>query len=228
MSNNIIQQDAQEKSVSRRKFLTYAGIVAGGGLIGASCKKESKPAPQPTNDAFDLGSGDMGLLNFMYAMEQLETAFFTKLVEAPYAGITEPDRALFTDIRYHELAHRELLNTILGDRAIPVLKVNIENINFQNKDSALAVALEIKNTVVASYNYIGFLFASSDYLAIAAKIISVEARHAAFLRDVNSFGSFASNTNPDGLDAIMTPWEAVNIANKYLQPKISAGNLPTQ
>lgn len=33
--------------------------------------------------AADLGEGDIGVLNYAYALEQLETAFYTMVVDSP-------------------------------------------------------------------------------------------------------------------------------------------------
>ena len=35
--------------------------------------------------AADLGSGDIGILNYAYALEQLEAAFYTMVIDSPYA-----------------------------------------------------------------------------------------------------------------------------------------------
>ncbi|HWV65036.1 ferritin-like domain-containing protein [Chitinophaga sp.] len=34
-----------------------------------------------------LGSGDVAVLNYAYALEQLEAAFYTQVVLTPYTGI---------------------------------------------------------------------------------------------------------------------------------------------
>ncbi len=41
--------------------------------------------------ASDLGSGDTGVLNYAYALEQLEAAFYTQAVKTPYKGITKAE-----------------------------------------------------------------------------------------------------------------------------------------
>ncbi len=60
------------------------------------------------------------------------------------------------------------------------------------------------------------------------KIVSVEARHAAYIRDIISNGTFADNTVVDamGLDVARTPNEVLSIAGTYIKQKLTASNLP--
>jgi hypothetical protein len=64
---------------------------------------------------------------------------------------------------------------------------------------------------------------------LAGKIVSVEARHAAYIRDLISNGSFADSTVVDamGLDKSRMPMEVLAIAAPFIKTKINASNLPT-
>jgi hypothetical protein len=64
---------------------------------------------------------------------------------------------------------------------------------------------------------------------LAGKIVSVEARHAAYIRDLISNGSFADNTVIDamGLDKSRTPTEVLAIAGAYVKTKVNSSNLPS-
>jgi hypothetical protein len=68
-----------------------------------------------------------------------------------------------------------------------------------------------------------------NYLLLAGKIVSVEARHAALIRDLISNGSFADSSviNAQGLELSRTPSEVLAIASTYVTTKINASNLPT-
>ncbi|MBE7171711.1 MAG: ferritin-like domain-containing protein [Williamsia sp.] len=212
-------------ALSRRKFLSYASVLSGL-LVGASaCDKDDNPSTSTVN----LGSGDLGILNYAYALEQLEAAFYTKVISSQYSGITSAETALLTDIRDHEIAHREFFKTALSSNAIPALEVDFSSINFGSKDSVLATAKAFEDLGVSAYNGAGKLITSPDYLVLAGKIVSVEARHAAYIRDLISNGSFADGTVVDanGLDKSRTPAEVLAIASTYLKTKINANNLPT-
>jgi hypothetical protein len=214
--------------LQRRSFLQYAGAgVAGVALIAAGCKKD-KSTPG-LDMGVDLGSGDPGILNYAYALEQLEGAFYDAVVKSPYANIAASELALLTDIRDHELAHREFFKKALGTGAIQALEVNFSSINFAERASVLGTAKAFEDLGVAAYNGAGKLLKTAKYLEVAGKIVSVEARHAALIRDLISNGSFADLTAVDanGLDGAMTPVQVLTIAKTYLKTSINASNLPS-
>ena len=93
----------------------------------------------------------------------------------------------------------------------------------------LGTAKAFEDLGVSAYNGAGELLQSADYLLIAGKIVSVEARHAAAIRDLLNYGSFADSTavNAMGLDLYRTPAEVLAIADTYVKTKIIANNLPT-
>src|SRR5690349_9618228 len=89
-----------QKGMQRRRFLTlFAGTAAVTAVV-AGCKKDDNTG------GINLGSGDIGILNYAYALEQLEAAFYTKVVMSLYSGVTATEQAMLTDIRDHEIAHR--------------------------------------------------------------------------------------------------------------------------
>lgn len=216
--------------VSRRRFLGYVGassaILATSAL--ASCNKDD----DMTGDgSVNLGSGDVGVLNYAYALEQLEAAFYTQVVaNGAFATLfTANEQGYLKDIRDHEVAHREFFKAALGSSAIPGLEVNFTSINFADKTSVLNTAKAFEDLGVSAYNGAGRLFVSGDYLTLAGKIVSVEARHAALIRDIISNGSFADGTVIDaqGRDVAKTPPEVLTIASAYIKTPINGSNLPT-
>ncbi len=226
--NQILLNETSKKpiDVSRRNFLGYIGGASALILTAAACKKDDAPA---SNSGVNLGSGDVGVLNYAYALEQIEAAFYTKVFQSVYSGITASENALLGDIRDHEIAHREFFKNALGASAIPTLELDFSTINFGSRDSVLGAAKAFEDLGVTAYNGAGKLLVSADYLTLAGKIVSVEARHAAYIRDLISNGSFADNTALDanGLDMARTPAEVLAIAGTYVKTKLNASNLPT-
>jgi hypothetical protein len=212
------------KGMARRRFLTQtAGFLTVATVIGA-CDKDDDD-----NSGINLGSGDIGILNYAYALEQLEAAFYTQVIASQFSGITDTEKTLLTDIRDHEIAHREFFKNALGASAIPALEVNFASINFASRDSVLGTAKAFEDLGVSAYNGAGKLITSPDYLLLAGKIVSVEARHAALIRDLISNGTFADSTAIDamGLDMAKAPKEVLATAASYLKSKVNANNLPT-
>lgn len=211
-------------NMARRSFLRYAGAGAAtvGLLATAACHKDHKV----TTTGVDIGSGDFGILNYAYALEQLEAAFYTQVVATPYGGISVYELSLMTSIRDHEILHREFFKAALGANAIKGLTPDFSSINFADRASVLAQAKAFEDTGVMAYDGAGYLIQNPDYLTIAGKIVSVEARHAALIRNLITPGSFAGNDviDANGLNNSATIAQVLTIANKYLKTKVSASN----
>ncbi len=215
-------------SVSRRKFLGYVG--AGSALLATASIASSCKDDNPSNGGVNLGSGDVGILNYAYALEQLEAAFYTKVIMSLYTGITATEQAFLTDIRDHEVAHRNFFKaaiTAAGATPLQDLEVDFSSIDFGSRTSVLGAAKAFEDLGVTAYNGAGKLITNPAYLLIAGKIVSVEARHAALIADLISNGTFADTTDANGLDMARTPAEVLAIADTYVVTKIDASNLPT-
>lgn len=216
------------KPFSRRKFFGIMGAGTALMVSAASCKKEDATSVG-NNTGIDLGSGDTGILNYAYALEQLEAAFYTQVVSTPYSGMSSMEQSYLTDIRDHEIAHREFFKAALASKAIVDLEVDFSKIDFTSRDSVLGTAKAFEDLGVSAYNGAGKLITNPDYLVLAGKIVSVEARHAAWIRDMVAAGSFADMTVVDsnGLDVASKPDDVLTTASAYLKTRINASNLPT-
>ncbi|OCX50876.1 Tat (twin-arginine translocation) pathway signal sequence containing protein [Mucilaginibacter sp. PPCGB 2223] len=223
----VVQESSAPSKMQRRSFLKYAGAgaAAAGMLVASACKKH-----HDDNNTVDVGSGDIGVLNYAYALEQLEAAFYTQVVATPYSGMSPAELTAFTEIRDHEVLHREFLKAALGVNAIPALGVNFGSINFADRASVLAAAKAFEDTGVSAYNGAGYIISNSTYLGLAGKIVSVEARHAAFIRDLINYNSFADSSvivdSSTGLDTSRKPSQVLPIVAVYLTTNLTANQLP--
>jgi rubrerythrin len=220
-------------NMARRSFLRYAGAGAAavGVLAASSCQKfddyKGVNANTNTGSTIDIGAkGDLAILNYAYALEQLEAAFYINVAAHPYNNITAEENALLTDIRDHEVAHRQFFKAALGANAIVSLTPNFSAIDFSSRTQVLAAAKAFEDTGVTAYNGAGYLIQNTDYLLLAGKIVSVEARHAAYIRNLIQANTFADNTVLDvnGMDKQQTIPQVLAIANTYLTTKVSASN----
>ncbi|WP_316812431.1 ferritin-like domain-containing protein [Pedobacter heparinus] len=221
-------------SLQRRSFLKYAGAGAAGiALIAAGCKKDRGGNPM-TGTTLDF-KDDFGVLNYAYALEQLEAAFYIQVASNPPSTFSAAEKLYFQDIQFHEIAHREFFKKALGPAAIGSLEVDFSSINFTDRTSVLGAAKAFEDLGVAAYNGAGVRIKTDAYLVIAGQIVSVEARHAAYVRDLISNGSFADLNdlaasglgadNAKGLDGALTPDKVLGIAGKYIKTKINVINL---
>ncbi len=216
-------------SVSRRRFIGYAGALAGVGLLAGNiaCKKEEDPLA----GSIDLGVGDIGVLNLGFAIAQVQAAFYTQVLISPYTPLKSADieYKILQDIRDHEIAHRELYRKTLSSGAIKDMTPNFSGILFNKRTSILDTAKFFEDLSVSAYNGITKLLSNDPFVELFAKISSVEARHAAAIRDLIQMGTFTESTfvDSDGLDFIRDPKGVLFLLNAYLAEPLNANNLPT-
>ena len=217
--------------VNRRLFLRSAGLGTALGtiVIAAGCKDDDDPMIPGTGETVDLGSGDIGVLNYAYALEQLEAAFYTQVIQTPYTGMTDAEKTILTDIRDHEIVHRDFFKTALGDKAIKGLTPNFAAIDFTKKEAVLGAAKLFEDTGVAAYNGAGRLLKDEGYLLLAGKIVSVEARHAAVIRDLINPKSadFAGDDiiDANGMDKAVAPADILAAVKGYVKDTITGASV---
>ena len=108
---------------------------------------------------------------------------------------------------------------------------NYGTLNFSSRTAVLATAKALEDTGVAAYNGAGKLLTNPDYLLLAGKIVSVEARHASAIRSVINPNSkdFAGDDVIDitsGLDQAKNPSVILPIAGGFITTEFSANFLP--
>lgn len=232
---NLIEK-ATGKGLSRKKFLKYAGTstatLIAFGLV--SCGDDNPVNSGDDNEMVNLGSGDLGILNYAYALEQLEAAFYIAVLDSAYTGMSSEEGQLLEDLRNHEVAHRDWFNAAITSVApndiIPGLTPNFSAVDFSDRSSVLATAQALEDTGVSAYNGAGQLIEDTGYLVQAGKIVSVEARHASAIRSIiaGSNTSFAGDDIIDGngLEMTRTPNEVLSIAQGFITEQIDGSNLP--
>lgn len=201
------------KGSTRRSFLKLLGvggtIVLAPGLFEACDSYNPVTAPGPGGSAsLDL-SNDIGILNYAYALEQLEAAFYTAVVaSSTFSQLNAEQQEVMTDLRNHEVIHREFLKAALGSKAIGSLSFNSTTVASTLTSSAVILknAQAFEDLGVSAYNGAGKYLKDSGYLTLAGKIVSVEARHAAAIRDIRDIlgirGATAVGTSFAGDDVV--------------------------
>ena len=242
-------QEVKPSFTNRRSFLKISGLtLVGTSLLLAGCNDDdddndnnpSNQLPGIKNGLFDLGGGDFGVLTYAYALEQLEADFYTKVVNSTgfTTNFTAEDQQVLTDLYNHEVIHREFFKTALtgalpnpSTQLLPNLAFDYGALNFSNRTQVLATAKALEDTGVAAYNGAGKLITNPDYLLLAGKIVSVEARHASAIRSLINPNSkdFAGDDVVNvttGLDVAKNPSEIIVVAGGFISTEFSALYLP--
>ena len=225
--------------IKRRSFFMYAGATAGAtALVLAGCKKDDETTP--TNNGISLGAGDVGVLNYAYALEQLEAAFYAQVkASTPVggAGLSQFEKDYFNEVAAHEAIHRDFFKAAISGAAPGKLLQNLtpdfSTIDFTlrytpmgaPKIGVLNAAMAFEDLGVSAYNGAGKLLKTPAYLVIAGQIVSVEARHAAFVRDLIQNGTFSDTADANGLDEARTPAQVLAIAQAYVKEKLDGSTV---
>ena len=173
----------------------------------------------------DFAKGDIAVLQFAYALEQLEADFYTKVVASfGSSNLSAAEKAVLQDIKYHEVLHRELFKAALGAGNGFTATPTYPGVNFNDRLSVLNTAKTFEDLGVAAYNGAAQYLSSTDYLTLAGKIVSVEARHASAIRDLLNpkSGDFAPNT----FDNAFKPATVAAAAQGFIVDKLTFANPP--
>lgn len=214
----------------RRVFLQICGTTAAGVVI-AGCGGDDdddsagRTVTSPENADVTLDFSQIaGVLNYAYALEQLEAAFYTQARES-VAKPTETEYGRVIDaLKGHEIAHREFFKEVLGEDAVGALEVNFSEIDFGDEKNVLEVASTFENLGVGAYNGAARYLARMGQdaavpLMAAGDIVSVEARHASVINDLAG-KSFA----PDSFDDALEPAAVLDAAAPYLKTTVAVTN----
>jgi hypothetical protein len=206
------------QATTRRRFI---GMLAMGGsvlllpTVFTACSDADSitdPLLDPDRYRLDL-SNDAGILNYAYALEQLEAAFYTvALSSVGYSALSAAEKEVLQDLQKHEVIHREFLKQVLGSAALPGIGFSATTLGTMtaSRDVLLGNAQLLEDTGVSAYNGAGKYLTSAANLLAVAKIASVEARHAAAIRDIRDGTNgrkFAGDdvVNAQGLDVKAEP-----------------------
>jgi hypothetical protein len=204
-----------------KNFAKTSGRIALASIpfaLGSMFQKAYSSPTTPTDLIIDT-------LNFALTLEYLESNFYIKAVAS---GIVPSGDALnaFTLIRDHENAHVNFLKTAITAAGATPVSFTASSFDFTAKGTfpgvftdygtLLAVAQTFEDTGVRAYKgQAPNLISNNDYLTAALQIHSVEARHAAHIRQMRNAAGLLV---PSGVD--VKPWITLNqsgIASQAVQ-----------
>jgi len=171
-----------------------------------------------------LPTAVVDVLNFALSLEYLEYHYYNHALLGTDVTFTYPgaSRAAITVIRDHEKAHVDLLKGALGSSARAEITYAMTDFTvggafpvYGNYATFLAVAQAFEDTGVRAYKgQAGALIVAPGVLQTALQIHSVEARHAAHIRQMR-------NTTEGGGVAVK-PWVSLGAAGQANDSGVAA------
>ena len=195
--------------LSRRRFFALTGGTTASAALLAACgeDEEEESAATPTTTTTDeemtsqFGEGDLGIVNYALTLEFLEAGFYDAVAKS---GLFKgDDLALIKQIGQHEHEHVDALTATAKDLGGPPAEEPKANFPLEDAQSVLELAATVENLGAAAYLGQAANIENPDILAAALSIHSVEARHAAWVRDIRGNGN-APSPAPRAFDGART------------------------
>ncbi len=172
-------RETAESVSDRASFLKWSGAFVGGGaLIGG--------LPLALAGAAGTPKSDVKILNYALTLEYLEAAFYN---EALSKGALDGSLKVFaTTVAAHENAHVAALQKALGSAAVKKPKFDFKGTT-GDKAKFAKTSQVLEDTGVSAYEGQATAIKTPAVLMAAGSILPVEARHAAWIRDIIGAGS---------------------------------------
>jgi Ferritin-like domain len=172
--------EALDEGDSRRAFLKKAGlggaaVMGSGALLAALTPAGAAAASGKGRPPAKFGKGDIGILNYALTLEYLEAAFYNEATKNKVAKGAQ-ESAFLKRTTADENAHVAFLKKALGSKAVGAPKVDFGDATSKSKWIPTSYVLE--NTGVHAYSGQVLNIGNPAYVAAAASILTVEARHA--------------------------------------------------
>jgi Ferritin-like domain len=167
-----VAEGAASRDEVIKKGIGAGAAVLGGGALLAGLPRLATSAPSPQMD--------VRVLNFILVIEEMQAGFYA---EALRRGRLKGELRRFARIvGEHERAHVRFIRSVLKGKARRRPRLDFGSATAA-EDEFTAAAITLEDTAVAAYNgQAGNL--TPGALGAAARIVSVEARHAAWIRDI--------------------------------------------
>ena len=184
--DGALQETAERAGVTRGDALRRA-VLGGGALLAGSALLGGMQgtALGATTRAGRASAGDVDILNFALTLEFLEAAFYA---EAVGMGKLTGEAAKFAEVVAHdEAAHVTFLKGALGSKAVK-RRCSTSRAPPASSRRSCKTAMALEDTGVSAYAGAAPMIADKKTLAAALSVHSVEARHAAWVRDIIGSG----------------------------------------
>jgi hypothetical protein len=185
--DGALQETAHEaQRLSRRRFLRNSGMAVGGAAVaGGILPGVALGASTP--------KGDVAILNFALTLEYLESAFYASALE--HAGLTGEHHRFARHVHAHEAAHVAALRKALGSHAVKRPSFDFGSA-VASQAAFTATSITLEDTGVQAYQGQAPFIKSKAVFKAAISIHPVEARHAAWIRNLAGESPAPAAFNP--------------------------------
>jgi len=199
MSAGGFDDDAscQSRAKLLQRALAVGGTIVAGGVVIGGLPRLALSARSPAQDA--------EILNLALRLEYMESAFFGEA--AAGGGLSGELLEFARTVGAHERAHVAFLRKALGPKARKRPTFDFGNAT-RDPQAFTSAAVALQDLMVAAYNGQAANLTTAA-LGAAAKIVSVEARHAGWIRAIAG-----DNPAPDATEEPKTAAQVIAAVNR--------------
>jgi hypothetical protein len=189
---------------TRSGLLKGAGVLAGLGAAAAFLPRSAAARSGGSK------ANDIKILNYALTLEYLEAAFYAEAVRV--GGYTGAVGTFAATVARHEATHVATLKGVLGAKAVKSPSFDFKGTT-RKWNTFLRTAKVLEDTGVAAYQGQAPLIHQNAVLGPAGAILAVEARHAAWVRDLLYAGKSVKPA-PEAFSTPMTMSEVLSAVKK--------------
>jgi rubrerythrin len=182
-ADGAVREAAEAAGLDRGDFLKKGALAGGGLLVGSAMFSGVLSSAEAAITSKKSAKNDVAILNYALTLEYLEAAFYKEAVANQAFGSNAALKTFAETVANHEAKHVQFLKGALGAKAVKSPTFDFGDATGPAKFAATAQVLE--DTGVMAYLGQVANIKVPGTLAAAATIATVEARHAAWIRDIN-------------------------------------------
>jgi hypothetical protein len=168
-----------DRATGRTRAEAIRAAAAGGAIVAAGALAGGWTGPEPTAGR-PSRTQDVRILNFLLVLEELQSAFYARALRGN--ALTGDLLRFARTVQPQEREHVALLRGLLGGNARKVPRLGVEQ-TMWDPARFRAAAIRLEETTAAGYIGQGANLTRAA-MRDAARIVAVEARHAAWIRDI--------------------------------------------
>lgn len=177
--DGAVAEATAELQTTRSGLLRRVGLVAGGGLVAGAIPMALSRAQGGTS------KNDVKILNYALTLEYLESAFYAEALSK--GKLMGSVRNFAQVVAGHEATHVTALQKALGSAAVKKPSFDFKGTTGSQK-MFLSTSKVLEDTGVSAYQGQADKIDAGAILGVAGSILAVEARHAAWVRDLIGAG----------------------------------------
>jgi Ferritin-like domain len=195
--DGALRETAEAAGATRADFLKRGGMAGAGFLAGGvlfnGLISPAHAAKLISSKRRSKGN-DVLILNYALTLEYLEAEFYKQANAS--GALTQPEVKTFASVvADHEATHVKTLKGVLGSAAVKKPKFNF-GATVTNQDMFKQTAQVLEDTGVKAYSGQATHIFQPAVVKAAVSIVTIEARHAAWIRFINSSGAGALKNLP--------------------------------